>query len=90
MSDPRITVELYGLPRQRAGVEVCHVAPGRLGAVVAALATALPGLVPDIIRDGRITEHALLAIDGQVSVTDPATDVPAGTVLVLISAQAGG
>ena len=54
------------------------------------VAAALPGLVPDIIRDGRLTEHALVALDGRDLVADPALPIADGCVLVLISAQAGG
>ncbi|MBK7827261.1 MoaD/ThiS family protein [Nannocystis sp.] len=85
-----VTVELYGLPRLRAGAERCELAPGRLRELLAALAAALPGLVPDILRDGGLSEHALLAVDGRDLLTDPEAQIPDGAVLVLISAQAGG
>lgn len=85
-----VTVELYGLPRQRAGADRCEVPAGSLHAVLTTLAAALPGLVPDIVQDGRLTEHALVAIDGRDLLTDPAAECPDGTVLVVISAQAGG
>lgn len=85
-----VTVELYGLPRLRAGAESCTVQPGRLRDILAALAASLPGLVPDIILDDALTEHALLAIDGRDLLVSPDFLVPDGTVLVMISAQAGG
>ncbi len=85
-----VTVELYGLPRLRAGAERRELEPGRLRDVLTALARALPGLVPDIIHDGRLTEHALIAVDGRDLLVDPEAAVPDGTVLVLISAQSGG
>ena len=85
-----VTIELYGLPRLRAGAERCELPAGPLHALLTALAGALPGLVPDILRDGHLTEHALLAIDGRDLLVDPSTEISDGTVLVLISAQAGG
>jgi molybdopterin converting factor small subunit len=85
-----VTVELYGVPRLRAGSSQVEVPAGSLGEVVRALATALPGLVPDIIDDGRLTEHALIVLDGRDLVADPALAIADGSVLVLISAQAGG
>lgn len=85
-----VTVELYGVPRLRAGASQVEVPAGSLGEIVRALATALPGLVPDIIKDGGLTEHALLALDGRDIVADPALPIDDGSVLVLISAQAGG
>ena len=85
-----VTIELYGLPRLRAGAERLEVAPGRLREILTALAAALPGLVPDIVRDGQLTEHALIAVDGRDLLVDPHADIPDDTVLVLISAQSGG
>ncbi len=46
--------------------------------------------MPDILRDGGLSEHALLAVDGRDLLTDPEAQIPDGAVLVLISAQAGG
>ena len=85
-----VTVELYGLPRLRAGAERCELPAGPLRELLGALAGALPGLVPDILRDGRLTEHALIAIDGRDLIVEPDTPIADGAVLVLISAQAGG
>ncbi len=85
-----VVIELYGLPRLRAGAERCELPAGPLHDVLGALAGALPGLVPDILRDGRLTEHALIAVDGRDLLIEPDTMIVDGTVLVLISAQAGG
>jgi molybdopterin converting factor small subunit len=85
-----VTVELYGVPRLRAGASRVEVPAGTLASILHALASALPGLVPDIVQDGRLTEHALVAIDGRELVADPATPIADGAVLVLISAAAGG
>ncbi len=85
-----VVVELYGLPRLRAGAERIELAPGPLQTVLTAMAAALPGLVPDIICGGRLTEHALVAVDGRSLLTDPAAEIADGAVLVMISAQAGG
>jgi len=85
-----VVVELYGLPRLRAGAERIELPAGPLRELLRALARALPGLVPDILADGRLTEHALLAVDGRDLLSDPDAVIPDGAVLVLISAQAGG
>ncbi len=85
-----VVVELYGLPRLRAGAERCELPAGPLRVLLAGLAAALPGLVPDILRDGRLTEHALLAVDGRDLLVDPDAVIADGAVLVLISAQSGG
>lgn len=85
-----VTVELFGLPRLRGGASRVEVPAGSLGEVLRAVADRLPGLVPDVLRDGRPTEHALVALDGREFLDDPALPVEDGSVLVLISAQAGG
>lgn len=85
-----VTVELYGVPRLHAGASQVEVPAGSLAEVVRALAATLPGLVPEIVHDGRLTEHALIALDGREIVADPALAIADGSVLVLISAQAGG
>ena len=85
-----VVVELYGVPRLRAGASVVEVPAGSLASVLRAVAAALPGLEPEIVADGRLTEHALAAIDGREFVSDPARPIADGCVLVLISAQAGG
>lgn len=85
-----VEVELYGLPRLYAGGERCAVPAGTLGEVLAALARALPGLSPAIIAEGRLTEHARVAVDGRRMIDDPGEAIADGVVLVLVSAQAGG
>ncbi|MBZ5711994.1 MoaD/ThiS family protein [Nannocystis pusilla] len=85
-----VTVELYGVPRLRAGASSVEVPAGKLASILHALASALPGLSPDIIRDGRLSEHALVAIDGREVVADPERVIADGATLVLISAAAGG
>lgn len=85
-----IAVELYGLPRLRGGSARVEVPAGRLREVLCSLARALPGLVPDIVHDGRLTEHALVALEGREFLADPEQELADGCVLVLISAQAGG
>jgi hypothetical protein len=85
-----VEVELYGLPRQRAGIDRCRVPAGTLEQVLTALARAWPGLVPDIVKDGRATRHVLVALDGRAMIESPAEVIARGRTLVLLSAQAGG
>ncbi len=85
-----VTIELYGLPRLRAGAERIELPAGPLHTLLTGLAGALPGLVPDILRNGALTEHALIAVDGRDLLVDPLAMISDGSVLVLISAQSGG
>lgn len=85
-----VTVELFGVPRLRAGASRVEVPAGSLGDVLRAVAERLPGLAPDVLQDGRPTELALVALDGREFIDDPALPIADGSVLVVISAQAGG
>jgi molybdopterin converting factor small subunit len=85
-----VEVELFGLPRLYAGAERCEVPAGTLAEVLAAVAEALPGLSPAIIRDGRPTELVRVALDGRAMIDAPDHPLRGGDVLVLVSAQAGG
>ncbi|MEZ4380315.1 MAG: MoaD/ThiS family protein [Nannocystaceae bacterium] len=85
-----VEVELYGLPRLYGGAERAAIPAGTLAEVLAALAEALPGLSPAILRDGRPTELVRVALDGGVIIDAPDHRLESGDVLVLVSAQAGG
>ncbi|MEZ4453918.1 MAG: MoaD/ThiS family protein [Nannocystaceae bacterium] len=85
-----VEVELYGLPRLLAGAERATVPAGTLAEVLRALADALPGLRGGALAGDRPSEHVRVAIDGRTIVDDPAAPIPPGSVLVMVSAQAGG
>lgn len=80
-----VRVELYGLARLRAGVAEATVAAGTVGD---ALAVACPGL--GVIRDGRVSPEYLVSVGGGRFVTDPATPLNDGDVLLVLGADAGG
>jgi molybdopterin converting factor small subunit len=84
-----VTVELFGIPRQRAGTAELQVAAGTVADVLAALVRACPGLT-DVVRDGRPGPHCLLSRDGREFVSDPATVLRPGERVLLLSADAGG
>lgn len=83
------TVEFFGVPRLRAGVAAVTVGAGPLRAVLAAAGRACPG-VAGLIPGGRPGPHVLVSLDGERFVTDPDEMIPAGTRLLLLSADAGG
>jgi len=91
MNRPRdIEVELFGLPRQAAGVDRAAAAGADLGAVVADLARRFPGLAAACFADGRLRPGCLACVNGGRFVTDPATPLAPGDRLLLLSADAGG
>ena len=85
-----ITVELFGVPRQRAGVARTEAQGARLDEVLADVARRFPRLADDCIAHGRLQQGTLANLNGQRFVTDPATMLQPGDSLLLLSADAGG
>jgi molybdopterin converting factor small subunit len=90
----QVRVEFYGIARQLAGRGQLELElPGRsthLGAVLDAVAVALPALAGEWIGDGRL--HATLAanLNGERFVSDPRTPVSEESCVLILSADAGG
>ena len=85
-----IQVELYGIPRHRAGVAGVEVEADLLGDVFAELGRLLPKL-NDVCLDGNRLRGGFLAnINGRAFVTDPATPLHAGDVVLVLSSDVGG
>jgi molybdopterin converting factor small subunit len=84
-----VKVEFFGIPRQRAGRAELQVAAGTVADLLAALVRECPGLA-GVVRDGRLSPHYLLSLDGREFVSDPALVLRSGDRLLLLSADAGG
>ena len=85
-----IRVELFGVARARAGTACVEVEARTLGEALAALARACPGLEPEVVRGGVLTEHYVASRDGREFLADPAAPLAAGESLLILGAQAGG
>lgn len=85
-----ITIELYGVPRLRAGRDSLTVEAASLGEALALLGTSCPALDPSVVHNGTLLPHYLIARNGTQFTADPATPLTPGDVLVLLSADAGG
>lgn len=85
-----VTIEFYGVPRQRAGVPETAVPADTPAAALAAAAVAHPGLGRVVSADGRLAPEYLLSLNGERFVTDLGEPLPAGARLLLLSADAGG
>ncbi|MFO0848137.1 MAG: hypothetical protein U0871_06220 [Gemmataceae bacterium] len=85
-----VTVEFYGVPRRRAGVPEAAVVADTPAAALAAVADALPGLGRVLVADGRLMPEYLLSVNGERFVADLTQPLPAGSRLLLLSADAGG
>jgi molybdopterin converting factor small subunit len=85
-----VTVELFGIPRQRAGVAMTEAEGSRLDEVLLDLARRFPRLADECIADGRLQSGTMANLNGQRFVADPATVLKPGDSLLILSADAGG
>ncbi len=89
MSEP-VTVEFYGIPRQRAGCAEVRVSAHTVAELLAALELACPGLGSLRRADGRLAPHYLLSLEGRAFLADPGQELPTGERFLLLSADVGG
>lgn len=88
--DQQITVEFYGIPRQRAGCGSAVVAGRTVADVLAAVERGYPGLAGLLGSDGAIASHYRVSIDGKRFVTHGESIVRPGEHVLILSADAGG
>jgi molybdopterin converting factor small subunit len=84
-----VTVELFGVPRLRAGRAELRVRAGTVAEALAALERECPGLA-GLVCEGRLNPQYLLSVDGYCFVGDLDQGVDSGDRLLLLSADAGG
>ena len=87
---PLIDVELFGIPRARAGTARVAVCGETLGAALVALASQYPALAAACIEENRLRPGYLANLSGRRFITDPATPLVSGDTLLILSADAGG
>ena len=85
-----VTVELFGIPRARAGVAVTTAKGRFLGEVLAELATRFPLLAQTCIDGHQLRPGFTANIGGNQFVTDPETPLSNGDTILLLSLDAGG
>ena len=90
MAEPGlVTVEFYGIPRQRAGRAELTVRADTVAEVLAAVERECPRLA-GLGDAGRLAPHYLLSLHGHQFVTDLRQRLRDGDRLLLLSADAGG
>jgi molybdopterin-guanine dinucleotide biosynthesis protein A len=88
---PRVLVELFGVPRLRAGVSRIWVEGVDLGSALRSLCSACPPLVGTILSaDGALEAAYTVNLNGRTFVTDPRTPLDDGDSLILLGVDAGG
>jgi molybdopterin converting factor small subunit len=85
-----VRIELYGVPRLRAGLGEVVVEATTLAEALAALGRACPALRPAVVDGERLQPSYLVALNGRQFAADPGTHLRHGDVLVIVAAQAGG
>ena len=85
-----VVIELYGVPRLRAGRSQVTVQASSVAEAIAALDQQCPALEGHVISEGRLLPAYRVSLNGQTFVSDPATRLRSGDSLVLIAADAGG
>lgn len=85
-----ISVELFGIPRLRAGVSQIDSAGATLGEVLSDLALRYPQLGEACISGMNLKAGYAVNLRGEQFVTDPSTELKDGDVILLLSLDAGG
>lgn len=86
----RVTIELYGIARRRAGRESLAVEGRTVTDALLALERAAPSLRGEVVTDGMLAPHWRLALDGATFVEEGSTPLVDGARFVLLSSLAGG
>jgi molybdopterin converting factor small subunit len=85
-----VTVELFGIPRERAGVAKADATASTLGEMLALLALRFPRFAESCVRDGELAQGYVANLNGRAFITDPATVLSDGDAVLILSADAGG
>jgi molybdopterin converting factor small subunit len=85
-----VRIELFGIARARAGREALEVEARNLGEAIRALAAACPGVVPEVVAGGRLTDAYLASLNGERFVKNAELRLAPGDTLLILGAQAGG
>ena len=86
----QVTVELFGIPRARAGVSRTVAEGATLGEILLDLARRYPELAATCF-DGQALKMGYVAnVRGERFVTDPQAVIQEGDAILLLSQDAGG
>jgi molybdopterin converting factor small subunit len=87
---PKVTVEFYGMARQRAGCARTYVTAGTVAEALAAAVRACPGLGAAVRPDGGVVKEYLVSVNGQRFVRAGEQELREGDAVLVLGADAGG
>ena len=85
-----IRVEFFDVARARAGTASVDVEASTLDEALRAAAAACPGLVPEIVQDGRLAEHWRASLNGREFLEAGDAPLEPGDAVLILSALVGG
>ena len=85
-----VTVEFFGIPRERAGTAKAMVAAGTLGGALLELGRSYPQFAESCLQSGNLAKGYVVNLNGERFVTDVDTPLRAGDAILILSADAGG
>jgi hypothetical protein len=89
-----ICVELFGVPRQRAGCSVVELVCGddgmNLAQALHELSTRLPDLAAECFPDGQLHPAYTANLDGETFLRNADSQIMPGQHLLIMSTDAGG
>ena len=85
-----VTVELFGVARQRAGRAELMAEGRTVGALVKNVVHSCPGLANLLNADGSLSRQFLVSVDGERFIGNLDEEFPAGSRLLILGADAGG
>ena len=86
----QVTVELFGIPRLRAGVAKTTAQGTVLGDILFDLANRFPGLAKDCIDGKQLRAGYTVNLGGNRFVSSPETALGPDDTVMLLSLDAGG
>ena len=86
----QVAVELFGIPRSRAGLAQTSAVGSNLGDVLADLARKFPPLAETCISGRTLRPGFIVNLSAERFVTAPETPLHEGDTVLLLSLDAGG
>jgi molybdopterin converting factor small subunit len=86
----QVAVELFGIPRARAGTAATSAVGENLGDVLVDLAKQYPQLAETCINGRELRAGYVANLRGEQFVTSPETPLQVGDTVLLLSLDAGG